>query len=178
MSDPPPELRAFCLRQHPRLVRALDLHVGDRDLAEELAQETLMVVCRRWSKVATARSPSAYAYRIAFNLANSYFRRRKAEAKAHRILAAGHLVDTSAEDAARDLALREALASLPRKERAAVVLHHYVGYRVGEIAPLLGTTVGTVKSLLHRGRGRLRQHLAQSGEGAARATESEARNAR
>lgn len=178
MIDPPPELRAFCLRQHPRLVRALDLHLGDLDLAEDLAQETLMVVCRRWRKVATARSPSAYAYRIAFNLANSHFRRRKAEAKAHRTLVAGRPTDVSAEEVARDLALREALASLPRKERAAVVLHHYVGYRVAEIAPLLGTTAGTVKSLLHRGRGRLRQHLAPPSEGPTRTTEPEARNAR
>lgn len=48
-------------------------------VAEDLAQDALLKACGRWSKVSTMTVPGAWLHRVAINLANSYFRRRKAE---------------------------------------------------------------------------------------------------
>jgi DNA-directed RNA polymerase specialized sigma24 family protein len=60
-------------------------------------------------------------------------------------------------DLARDLVA--ALAKLPPKQRAAVVLHHSVGYPAKEIAPIIGSSTPGVHVLLTRGRKRLRELL-------------------
>jgi DNA-directed RNA polymerase specialized sigma24 family protein len=65
----------FCREEWPRLVGSLSLYLGRRDLAEDIAQETLVRVCGRWRQVREAVSPSAWAHRVAFNLAKSHGRR-------------------------------------------------------------------------------------------------------
>jgi RNA polymerase sigma-70 factor, ECF subfamily len=57
------------------------------------------------------------------------------------------------------LALRESLRLLPRGARAAVVLHHLVGYSVRETAEALGVSENTIKTQLRRGLARLREDL-------------------
>ena len=59
----------FCRAEWPRLVGSLSLDVGSRELAEDLAQETLVRVCAHWRRVRRADSPSGWAHRVAFNLA-------------------------------------------------------------------------------------------------------------
>jgi DNA-directed RNA polymerase specialized sigma24 family protein len=59
-----------------------------------------------------------------------------------------------AEDVVQDA---DALATLPPKRRAAVVLRYYAGLREREIADVLGVRPGTVKSMLHRALGQLRE---------------------
>jgi DNA-directed RNA polymerase specialized sigma24 family protein len=80
------DLAAFCRAQYAGLVRALSLYCGDRDVAQELAQETIAIACRDWSKVKTADDPRAWLHRVGINLANSHFRRRKAERNAKQRL--------------------------------------------------------------------------------------------
>ena len=77
-----PRLEAFCRAEYPRLVGMLDLYCGDLGVAEELAQEALTRVYRHWKKVSALDKPEAWVRRVAINLANSHFRRRKAERKA------------------------------------------------------------------------------------------------
>ena len=55
--------------------------------------------------------------------------------------------------------LVEALAKLPPRQRAAVILHYYVGYRAREIAVITGSTAATVRVHLSQGRRRLRRLL-------------------
>ena len=54
----------------------------------------------------------------------------------------------------------ETIAGLPPRQRAAIVLRHLVGLRLGEIAEALDVSVGTVKSTLHSAHARLRVDLA------------------
>ncbi|MBV8291177.1 MAG: SigE family RNA polymerase sigma factor, partial [Mycobacterium sp.] len=54
-----------------------------------------------------------------------------------------------------------ALRSLAPKQRAAVVLHYYEALPIGEVASVMGTSVGTAKSHLSRGRARLRELLGE-----------------
>lgn len=153
---PPPELAAFCRREHPRLVGALSLYCGDAALAEELAQEALTRVCQRWEHVSSRYAPGAWTHRVALNLAHSWYRRRAAERRA----LARHGADPPVDPASADqLAVRAAVARLPHAERRVVVLRYYLGYSVQDVAELGGQTPEAVRVLTHRAVNRLRGHL-------------------
>ena len=152
------EVDAFCARMRPRLVGALTLYCGERDLAEELAQETLARVYSRWESVRAADSPDAYTHRVALNLANSTFRRRGAERRARRRLEASAVERVHDTDEADALALREAVSRLPRGQRTALVLRYFADLSVADTAALMGCSQGTVKSQTAHAIGALRRH--------------------
>jgi RNA polymerase sigma factor (sigma-70 family) len=153
-----PTLAAFCRVQHPRLVGLLSLYCGDALVGEELAQEALARACRDWSKVRRLQRPEAWATRVALNLANSHFRRRRYERRARERLGAGAVRGTEPADAAAAVALRRALLVLPQRQRGALVLRYYSDLPVTEIAEMLECPVSTAKSHIRRGLARLRAH--------------------
>jgi RNA polymerase sigma-70 factor (sigma-E family) len=155
----PPELVAFCVAVHPHLVGALTLHLGDRAVAEELAQESLVRIWQRWDEVGTYDSPRAWAFRVAYNLANSGLRRRAAERRARTRLEAAPADGVDGSTWAEHLAVREAVAALPDRQRTAVVLRFFAGLSVDEAAAAMGCPAGTVKSLVHRAVAALRASL-------------------
>src|SRR5688572_4978036 len=104
------DVGAFCRVMHPRLVGALALHCGDRDVAEELTQETLARVWERWTTVRAMDSPESWTFRVGFNLAASRFRRGAAERRARARVGPA---DESIPDAASAIAVRDAVAALP-----------------------------------------------------------------
>lgn len=163
---PPEELATFCTREHPRLVGALALYCGDPAVAEELAEEAVVRVCERWEEVRQMRAPGAWAHRVAINLANSYFRRRRAERRALRRAAAGETDLHRDPDGGEAVALRRALRLLPPKERAAVVLRYYLDLPPAEVAELVGSSPGAVRVATHRGLNRLRDLLGDGTVGA------------
>lgn len=152
------ELAAFCRAEQPRLVGALTLVVGERAVAEDLAQETLATVCRTWPRVRTMDAPGAYAHRIAMNMATSLWRRRLAERRAVRRAGAAPESYTDA-DGADAVAVREALRALDPRLRRVLVARYYLGYDVAGAADLLGLPVGTVKTHSVRGIAALRAAL-------------------
>jgi len=140
-----PGLHAYC--------RRLTGSVWD---AEDLVQDTLVRAFATLGKTHhEIRDPRAYLLRIASNLWIDTVRRRGSEAAA---LAA---VDPPRPPAAPPGALRDAGATLMQRlapqERAAVVLKDVFDLTLDEIASVLATTVGAVKSALHRGRTHLRE---------------------
>lgn len=154
------DLVDFCRAEHPRLVGALSLHTGDRDVAEELAQETLLRVVDRWEQVRAADRPGAWAHRVAMNLAASWFRRRAAEGRAVRRLdqpEVDHQPDTAAV-----LAVRRAVAGLSERRRRCLILRHHLGHSVAETAELMGISELAVRSLAHRAVADLRRALTDS----------------
>ena len=158
MGVAPEELEAFCEAQFPRLVGALGLYVGDRLVAEELAQETLIRVCRRWESVRSLDSPGGWAHRVGLNLANSHFRRVSAERRARQRWKRDASPPQGEADA--DLAVvREAVARLPRRQRTAVVLRYFLGWRSAEVAEYLGVSSDAVRALTSRAFTQLRQEL-------------------
>ena len=66
-------------------------------------------------------------------------------------------------DTARDVAVRQAVESLPALQREAIALFHWEGYSLDEIAAMLDTEVGTIKARLSRARENLRRTLAPVG---------------
>lgn len=159
-SPPAPsrECEDFLRDLHPRLVGGLTLQCGDPSLAEELAQETLARAWSRWDTVRTHGSPQAWAWRVALNLSSSWFRRRAAERRANA--RSGPVTDEApSSDTADRLAVREALAVLPPRQRAVVVLRYFDDLSVADTAVALGCAPGTVKSLTHLAIAGLRQRL-------------------
>lgn len=165
MTPAPEDLAALCAREYPRLVGALALLTGDRELARDLAQEAVVRLCRDWPRVREMGSPGGWLHRVGVNLARSRFRRLGAELRANQRATGGaggaDVLDLALEGAADRLAVRAALSALPRRQREAVVLHYYLGHPLDEVADLLGMRTGAVKSTLHRGRAALRIALAE-----------------
>lgn len=137
---------AFCTAEHPRLVGLLALHVGDRLVAEELAQDALVRLQEQWPKVRLMASPHAWLCRVGVNLANSWWRRRYAERRAMALSASGQR-SAGSDDAADVVAIRTAVAALPRRQRTALTLRYFAGLSVTETAADMRCAEGTVKSL-------------------------------
>lgn len=147
-------LAALCEAEYPRLVGLLALQVGDRYVAEELAQETLLALCRNWSSV---DNPRAWLNRVGLNRSKSWFRRRYAERRAYR----RHGVSPEAVDGAEGLghedeALRRAVSSLPPRQRMVIALRFYEQYSVAETADAMDCAEGTVKAQTHHAIASLR----------------------
>jgi RNA polymerase sigma-70 factor (sigma-E family) len=155
---PSAPLEAFCESNKDRLVALLTLHCGDRHIAEELAQETLAKVCLRWRSVQQMSSPEAWMFRVALNLANSYWRRLAAERKAKARLG-GEDTHHPEPDPTDAIAVRQALARLPKRQRSVLVLRFYADLSVKEVAETMDMPEGTVKTLTRRALTRLRDDM-------------------
>jgi RNA polymerase sigma-70 factor (sigma-E family) len=139
------------------LLRTARLLTGDWHLGQDLLQVTLTKVYLRWAQADRWDSPTSYARTIMINTYCTWHRRRwRHELPRDPLpdLADGR--DTAEAVATTD-ALGRALASLPRRQRAAVVLRYYDDLSVEEAARILGCPPGTVMSLTFRALGRLRQ---------------------
>ena len=164
---PPPEpvrptsFEAFFEAEHERLQRALYVVTGDAQEAEELMQDAFIAVWERWDRVGSMGEPTGYLYRTAMNRFRSRFRRASRAAK--RAVGASEGSDAFAAADERD-ALARALAQLPERQRAAIVLTELLGYDSGEAGRILGVKDVTVRSLASQARAALRTHLEESDE--------------
>jgi RNA polymerase sigma factor (sigma-70 family) len=151
------ELAEFCRREHPRLLGALVLYTGDRQLAEELAQDTLVRVVTHWKRVSRMEYPSAWAFRVATNLANSTVRRAMARRRAMSRLEARTSDESDDHDHAAAVALRAVVGALPERQRTALVLRYFADLPVADIAAVMRCKEGTVGALVHQAIAALRR---------------------
>lgn len=142
------DLAAMCQQEHRRLVGMLGLYCGDRDAAEDLAQEALVRLCRDWRKVRKLDAPEWWLHRVAINLAHSHYRRKTTERRALSLLASR---DPEGVEKGTDIETLQLLTSLPHRQRAAVLLHYYLDLPVREVASVMQIPEGTAKTLIHRG---------------------------
>ncbi len=144
------------------LLRTAYLIAWDQAEAEDLVQECLFKVARRWSRVSTMDQPRAYARRILINLATD-----GARGRARRRVELENAPSGQGEPSGDPLAaldtrvdLIDALARLPPRQRAVLVLRYFNDLTETQAADLLGCSPGTVKSNASRGLARLREALA------------------
>lgn len=130
----------------------------DRARAEELTQETFV---RAWQKLSSFRHESAlstWLHRLGVNTALMDLRSRRD----HEPLEPAHL-ESAAGDvpfcAAERGDLQRAVAALPPRARAVLVLHDIEGWKHKEISIELGMAVGSSKAQLHRARELMRRAL-------------------
>jgi len=142
------EASAFCAAVYPQLVGGLALYLADRTVAEELAQEALLRTFARWEHVRALDMPEAWTWRVAMNLANSTFRRRSAERRAHRRLEP--ITEGRDEDHTDHIAVRRAIEALPKRQRMVLVLRFYRDLSVAETATQMDATDDAVRSLTKR----------------------------
>jgi RNA polymerase sigma-70 factor (ECF subfamily) len=143
-----PALHGYC--------RRLTGNVWD---AEDLVQDTLLRVFGQWGVTnPEIREPRPYLLRVATNIWIDRARRRTRELK--ELASDDVLVPAPAADPELSSHVRDAssalLSNLAPQERAALMLKEAFDMSLEEIASLLATTPGAVKSALHRGRERLR----------------------
>ena len=142
------DLAAMCGQEHPRLVGMLGLYCGDRDAAEDLAQEALVRLCRDWRKVRKLDAPEWWLHRVAMNLAHSHYRRKRIE---RRVLSQLASREARGVEKGTDVETLELLTILPHRQRAAIILHYYLDLTVREVASVMEIPEGTAKTLIHRG---------------------------
>jgi RNA polymerase sigma-70 factor (ECF subfamily) len=130
-----------------QLTGSLVLYTGDSELAMDLAQETMARAYRDWRKVCRLDSPPAWLHRVAFNLANSTFRKRMNEWRSSaRWRARSETVHHDA-DTPDAVTIRRLVASLPSRQKTALVLRYYADLSVKETADVMGCAEGTVRAL-------------------------------
>lgn len=128
---------------------------GDRGLAEDLVQDTLMALHRRFGAQLTIDAPVAYARRAIVNGHISHRRRR-----ASTVTVMAELPDVAVEDGFSDEqnAMWQVLSTLPERQRAVLVMRYYLDLPDVEIAAALDARVGTIRSLAARAFATLRSH--------------------
>ena len=163
--------RAFAelLRRHQSKVRGLLLRLaGDRALADDLAQETFLRAYRGLVGFAGRARFSTWLYRIAYNVYLNHRARVRQHASLPEGFEGGAAAPESSMSAARaDLRrdLEAAIAGLPDRYRAVVMLHYLEDVSYPEIAEILDLPLGTVKTHLHRAKRLLRAQMHGWGDG-------------
>jgi len=137
---------------------------GNRDRAQDLAQETFLRLFRAADSYVEQGYLRAFLYRIATNLLRSEERREQRLKLLLPFLSRkGEHIEPAAPSGLLERELHRevsaALASLPLRYRVPVVLHEIEGWSYVDIARELDCREGTIKSRIHRGRQQLRTKL-------------------
>jgi RNA polymerase sigma-70 factor (ECF subfamily) len=147
-----------CFREHfPRLVALGVAMSGSREVARDLAQETMVRAHANWAEIRHYDVPWAWLRRVMTNLLIDHHRSRRAEGAAVVRLGArldGGRSDTgSSGPTTGDWAAM--IAPLPPRQRAVVTLFYAEDLSIEQIAEAMHIRTGTVKSALAKARDRL-----------------------
>ncbi len=143
----------------PRVRRfLLNLTMGDEMLTDDLAQDTFVKAYVGIRSFKGLSSFGTWLYRIAYNEFYNHTRRHHEE-HVEDIAAMGE-VSTAAGDAIdASMTVQEALTRLSDNERVAVTLFYIEDQPLKQVAKIMGMPEGSVKSLIHRGKDKMRQFI-------------------
>jgi len=154
--------------------------IGNKEEAEEVAQDTFVKVHQGIDNFREDASFGAWVFRISHNLCMDILRNRKKRVAIQTIpllARTGEETDGDYEAGVDDIAdmtlepaqvldLKEeseiiefSLKSLPEAQRAVLILHDLEGFQYQQIAEIIGASIGTVRSRLHYGRIKLKEML-------------------
>ena len=138
------------------LIRATRSICFDTQFADDVLQEALMDIYKRWEKIKEHENLDAYAIRVIISKHADMRRKwlRKRSEKEVELAYAENLIALTDEsdDVAERLLVQSALKSLSSMQRAVLVLHYQYGFALNEIAQALEIPPGTAASHLARGR--------------------------
>ena len=143
----------FYRGEFPVVVRTVRLMLGDRDLAQEIAQEAFVRMLARWEIVSRYDRPDLWVRKVAVRLAIKAAGRRRA----HQELT--HEIEPAMDAATSDVDLMAAIATLPGRQKAAIALFYLEDRPLSEVAGVLDCSVSTAAVHLHRARKRLAAQL-------------------
>lgn len=133
------------------------LLTGSRETADDLTQDAFIKSFGKLAHLRREENFRPYLRRTVVNLAKMQYRRKAVEQR--------HLDSQKADSPQlstlpdEDEVLRDALIQLPYRQRAAIVLRHYLDMADEDVAEILGCAAGTVRSLVSRGLVSLRETL-------------------
>jgi RNA polymerase sigma-70 factor (sigma-E family) len=154
------EFAAFVAAATPRLRRTAYLMCRDWHLAQDLTQLTLAKMYASWHRIWRTANLEAYSRRV---LLNAVFDQRKRRSGSEVVLAdlpdrPGHPGESTAD---LHVTLMRALATLPVRDQAIVVLRHWEDHSVDTVAEILGVSASVVKMQSMRALSRLRELLGE-----------------
>ncbi|WP_380282904.1 SigE family RNA polymerase sigma factor [Kitasatospora purpeofusca] len=155
------DFEGFAATRWPRLVRTAYLLTGDYHEAEDVVQATFAKVFRNWSRISRLEEPDAYVHRALVNNNMSRHRRRRVRQLLTPVLPdRAYTAGGGHREVEERSVLLQALAELPPRQRAVVVLRYWEDMSEGQVAEVLGCSLGNVKSQASRGLAKLRGHPA------------------
>jgi RNA polymerase sigma-70 factor (sigma-E family) len=160
---------AFVRARGEHHLRVTALLTGSAAEAEDLVQASLVKLYRAWPRLDVACSPpDAYLRKIIVNTRRSWWQTRwRQESPTASVPDRPDPAEGGGNPADRQALgslVRSALAALPRRQRAVLVLRYLEDLPEAEVASLLGCSVGSVKTHAHRGLRALRASLGDLGE--------------
>jgi RNA polymerase sigma-70 factor (sigma-E family) len=155
------EFCEFVAAQRTSLVRAARLLTLEESTAEDLVQTVLTRLYVRWPRVAPLDDPVGYAFR---SLTNAFLDDRRRAFRQHEVVTdrapeRPAAASDGPESGDNRSLLRQTLTELAPRQRAVVVLRHFLEYDVASTARILGCSEGTVKSQNAKALARLRELL-------------------
>ncbi len=169
-SQPLIDFDRFVAETAQPLLRSAYLITWDLAEAEDLVQECLFKIARRWPRVKKMKRPVAYARTVLIHLALDG-RKRRSQRRSELGPEVTGLLQAQHDDASvrvlgrveTSTDLLGALGELPPRQRAALVLRYFEDLSEADVAAVMGCSVGTVKSTTSRALGRLRREVEGTG---------------
>lgn len=149
---------AFFRREYPVMVSLGVALTGDRELARDIAQESMLRAYHHWPQLVAFDRPGAWCRQVAINLVRDGWRRRRSEEAAVGRLRRERVHSVPAPRSPSD-EFWAAVRALPGRQREAIALYYIADRSVGEIAATLGIAEGTVKGILFDARQTLAARL-------------------
>lgn len=139
----------------------LNQTLGDRQLSDDLAQDTFIRAYVNITKFRGLASFSTWLYRIAYNVLYDYRRRSKTACDIDDVPGVRSRHETADSNLKMDL--YDALSRLNDNERSCISLQLIDGYPINRISDITGMAEGTVKSHIFRGKKKLSEYLKHNG---------------
>lgn len=158
---------ALAAELSPALLNYLKRYVGDRSVAEDLLQETLIRMDKGLSGFEQRSSHKTWSFAIASRVAMDYFRKPENSLDIVDIDEADDVSDGITQVGERLIiaemssCVRQVIDSLPADYRTALVLHDLEGMSAEQVGSICDCSVATAKIRIHRARARLKQKLKQ-----------------
>lgn len=154
------EYLAYVYERGPWLRKVAYLLAQDWDTADDLVQTAITQLYVHWRRIRAADNVDGYTRRV---LVNAFLRERRLRWRSRvRLMSEPPELPAADVDQAERLMVRAALARVPPRQRAVLVLRFYCDLSVRETADMLRCSTGTVKSQTSHGLAALRRFLTDS----------------
>ena len=163
-----PSVEAVLAEVAQPVLRYLERYVGNRSLAEDLQQETLVRIAKGLPGFAGRSSLKTWAFSIASRVAADYFRHPDRQARIVALEETGEVADPGPEihgsliEDEMNRCVRQVIDSLPDTYRSALILHDLEGLSAEQVAQVCDCTLANAKIRIHRARNRLKEALNQA----------------
>ena len=150
------------------VLRYLERYVGNRSIAEDLQQETLVRIAKGLPEFAGRSSLKTWAFSIASRVAADYFRHPDRQARIVDLDEAGEVADPDPDIQGRLIedemsrCVRQVIDSLPDTYRSALILHDLEGFSAEQVTQVCDCSLANAKIRIHRARSRLKEALNQA----------------